>query len=203
MFKVWREWLNRNSAVVTIGAVVLLIFSLAFIIKQSLPRRFRPQIVDIYYYDLGTGKVFLAKSDQTPPVEAPGGPSGSGMPMGVRAYLFACGECPTGLAGLTAEQLAAKQVFVGWLEMYTPEAKQYMEQMRRGAADESGPAPPGAAGGPMVPEMYDVMMQGQLIRAIDNDQWVPANTPEGFEIMNLLRQACPPESVPRPCFPSP
>ena len=100
-----REWMNQNSAAVTIIAVVLLLISLGVIIMTLTPNN-PSRIVDVYFMDTADEVLFTATSDQLPPITAPSGKEG------VRAFVFSCGDC-----GDKASQ------FVGWLETYTAEAK--------------------------------------------------------------------------------
>src|SRR5688572_11816004 len=102
-----RDWMNNNSALVTIAAVVLLVISLGVIIMQTKPRG-SVGPVELYYYDLNTGKLFVAMSDQNPPIDAPsGGFRGpDGPPAGVRAHVFGCGNCGN-LEGKTVEEIEA------------------------------------------------------------------------------------------------
>jgi hypothetical protein len=58
-----------------------------------------------WFYDLGSGKVFVSSSDQNPPIDAPSGPG-----KGVRAHHFTCTAC---------EDRNAR--FIGYYEMYTEE----------------------------------------------------------------------------------
>ncbi|HAI14361.1 MAG TPA: hypothetical protein DCM28_21835 [Phycisphaerales bacterium] len=104
-----REWMNQNSAVVTIIAVVLLLVSLGVIIMTLTPKQVG-RVVDVYFMDTDDGKLFVDKSDQLPPVVAPSGKDG------VRAFIFSCSDC-----GDEASH------FVGWLETYTPAAKKAIE----------------------------------------------------------------------------
>jgi hypothetical protein len=163
--------MNNNSAVVTIMAVVILILSLGFIIIQARPRSYTPRIVDVYYYDLGTGQTYLAKSNEIPPIPAPSGK------LGVRAHVFSCGDCSN-----------PSDHFIGWLEMYTREAKEQL----------TNPQPPDPNG----PPAYDVWERGHLVRAPDVDKWVPANGEEGFKIMEAMQTKCGSGGQPRPCFPN-
>ncbi|MBI1335567.1 MAG: hypothetical protein GC164_01240 [Phycisphaera sp.] len=205
MFNQLREWLNKNSAMVTIVAVGLLCVSLGAIILQSSGRRGGPRVVDVYYFDLSSGKVITAKSDQFPPIDTGSPNTPEGMPPGVRAYLFACGECPSSLVGMTPEQLAAKKVYIGWLEAYTPDAKAKLEDMRDHPEKYNDPA------------MYDPMMEdfyntGMLVRtmlplAIDTkgtlagDKWFPGNSEPAMMIMDGTQRACGDAQLPTPCFP--
>lgn len=189
-----RDWMNNNSAIVTIAAVVILILSLGYIVWSSKGPSYGARVIDVYYYDLNTQKVFTAKSDQVPPIDAPSGPfrtpAGQEVPGGVRAYLFACGDCQD-FTGLTAAELQAKGGFIGWLEMYTPEAKAMLTQ-------PPGESPEAAAEREM--RMYQVWESGQLIASPDNLRWVSQNTEEGVRITSQIEGKCP-GGTPKPCLP--
>ncbi|MFG0249180.1 MAG: hypothetical protein ACF8OB_09865 [Phycisphaeraceae bacterium JB051] len=109
-----REWMNQNSAVVTIIAVVLLLVSLGVIIMTLTPQR-AARVVDVYFMDTSDGALFIDKSDQLPPIVAPSGKDG------VRAFVFSCGDCGD-----------ESSRFIGWLETYTPEAKKAIETPAEG-----------------------------------------------------------------------
>ncbi len=119
--------------------------------------------------------MFTAPSDQIPPID-----TASGAGQGVRAYVFACHDCND-----------ANDRFVGWLEMYTPEAKAILAA----PAEED---PDKAAQREM--QMFEVWEKGQLIRAADGDQWVGANTQEAVTITSAIERKCP-AGVPKPCLP--
>ncbi len=60
---------------------------------QSPTNPAKPRLTGNYYYDLNTGKLFVAATDDFPPIEAPSGPAPDGRKAGVRAYVFSCGDC--------------------------------------------------------------------------------------------------------------
>lgn len=138
---------------------------------------YKPRIVDVYYYDLGTGKLFLAKSNQIPPIESPSGPGPNNIPQGVRAYVFSCGDCGD-----------KTQQFVGWLEMYTPDAKQAL----------TGPRDTSKVQGP---EYYELWERGHLVSMPGTNKWVRANSEDGFKVMESMQSRCGPQGHPKPCFP--
>ena len=84
----WREWLNNNSAAVTIVAVVALIVALGLFVWHMQRGAVQPGQIAVYYYDLGSGKLIKAKQNDIPPIK-----TGSGENMGVKAYVYSCGEC--------------------------------------------------------------------------------------------------------------
>ncbi len=164
-----REWVNQNSAIVTIGAVLLLLVSLGFIIMRvSGGSQYKARIVDVYYFDIDSGQLFTAKSNEIPPIDSP-----SGANKGVRAYVFACGDC--------ADE---SQRFTGWLEMYTPDAKNVMIN------------PPTS---PESMDTFELMEKGHLVSA-DGRAWVQANTDKGFQVMEGIQTRCG-ETPAVPCYP--
>lgn len=190
-----RDWANQNSAVVTIGAVVLLLVALGAIVFQMRPRTYA-RVVSVYYYDLNTGKTFVGPSDKMPPIPAPSGPlEGMGGDAGVRAYVFACGDCSD-----------ESKRFVGWLEIYTPDAKEAMQNAMRppagGATPAGGAVPPGPMGSP---DMFMLMEEGHLIRAEKAEdgsepKWEKYNSEAGFKIIQSIQTRCE-GAPPKPCFP--
>lgn len=175
-----RDWLNNNSAIVTIGAVVLLIGALFAIIMQMRSGPSGPRVIDVYFYDLNTQKLFAAKSDQIPPIDTPSGPAPGGAPAGVRAYVFACNDCGN-----------ENDRFIGWLEMYTPEAKALLTQ-----------PPPTDPQQALERDMrvYEVWESGQLIRGVNDTRWVPQSSQEAMNITSQIDTKCPGGS-PKPCLP--
>lgn len=164
-----RDFLNNNSALVTILAVVLLIVALGFIVMQLGGGGNRVRTIPVYYYDLDTGELFERESDTIPPVE-----TSSGEMNGVRAFVFACNDCSD-----------ESDRFVGYLEMFTQEAKEILEM-----APEDRPED--------VP--YDFYESGRLVKTPESDRWFEANSPQGFQIMESVREQCP-DGDPQPCYP--
>ena len=82
----------------------------------------RPKIPDIdaYYYDLGTDKLFVATLRDLPPILVPGAKPGD-LPMGARAFVFACGDC----------SVEANR-YIGWIELYNTEAKAKLTAAAKG-----------------------------------------------------------------------
>lgn len=182
----YEKWLDAveinhagNEVVITAtvpgGDVVKYVKQLQEASKQNA---YKPRIVDVYYYDLGTGELFLAKSNEIPPIDAPSGPGPNNTPRGVRAYVFSCGDCSD-----------KSQQFVGWLEMYTPDAKRAL----------TSPPKPGEKQGP---EYYDLWERGCLVSVPGSGRWALANSEDGHKVMESSQSKCGGNIVPRPCFPS-
>lgn len=170
-----RDWMNNNSALVTIAAVVLLVISLGVIIMQTKgPGQIGP--VELYFYDLNTGELFVAMSDQNPPITAPSGPYGdeNGPPAGVRAHVYACGECGD-LEGKTVEEIEATGAYISHLEMYTPEGKAALEAQKTD---------------PNTPMMVDPM-EYTRIKSVEGDRWLLAYSEEANALAEQSIRECP------------
>jgi hypothetical protein len=191
-----RDWMNNNSAVVTIAAVLLLIAALFLLMKNCQGPGPTQNITSNYYYDMNTKQTFVGKADLIAPISTPSGtykpaPDAPEMGAGVKAYVFACGDCSD-----------PKKHFIGYLEMYTPEAKKKMEQFMEQAAQREG-------GAQMSPESYlmyeEGQVQGRMIMRVGDTEWVPAESDLGAKIVNELTSKCPKadkENRLRPCFPT-
>ena len=166
-----REWMNQNSAVVTIIAVVLLLVSLGVIIMTLTPSS-PNRVVEVYFMDTADGQLFVEKSNQLPPIVAPSGKEG------VRAFVFSCGDC-----GDEASR------YVGWLETYTAEAKKAIT-----GTTENPEGPEGMV------DNYELIENGHMVCDPQSKTWVPANSEPGFKIMDQIQNKCGNEP-PKPCFP--
>lgn len=101
-----REWMNNNSAIMTLGAVVLLVVALVVMINTISGGGGAGTVNALYFYDLQSGELFEAPVESKAPIDAP-----SGANNGVRARVFACGECTS------SDRTPA------YLEKYTDQAK--------------------------------------------------------------------------------
>lgn len=172
-----RDTMNNNSAVVTIVAVVILVLSLGFIIMNSNkkgPRR----VVELYYYDMNTGELFVGPSDQYAPIDAPSGPTADGQPAGVRAYVFSCGDCSD-----------KSSHYIGYLERYSPEAKERIRRMNENPESLSEE------------DHYYDYDQGRFVMVPDKTSWLEANSEAGIEAASQVTASCPEDSIPRSCYP--
>lgn len=126
-----RQWLNENTAITTIAAVVLLMIALGVMLMTLTGggggARFEPP-TQKYFYDLNTGELFAVPMDELPPIErgAPYAlPNGQTIPAGVEAVVFA----PQG--GSEDEYV------VGWVETLRPEKRtQILEAKRQSDASQ-------------------------------------------------------------------
>jgi hypothetical protein len=112
-----------------------------------------------WFYDLNTGKLFVAKSKLIPPIEAPSGPLANGEPAGVKAYVFSYRHEPN-----------ESERFIGFLETFTPEAKRNQNTSAN-------------SGGGSAEELIKQWGEGRLIRRIEDEKWFSANSNEGRAII--------------------
>jgi len=130
---------------------------IAFLVFLSLPEKVEQ--VDTsekeWFYDLKHHNLFVVKSGQLPPIEAPSGPLANGEPAGVRAYVFTYSDDPN-----------TTDTFIGFLETIDPNV------------DKStiGPMDLRVSGA----EMFT---KGRLIRRPKDKEWVEANSEKGREIL--------------------
>lgn len=160
-----RDWINRNSAIVTVASVALLVISLAVIISQN-SRPGPPPPGEAYFYDTVTKTYFTDKATLIPPITSEAGNEA------IRAHFFTCGECTDAL------EADGGQRFLGYYEKYAPDVKakiennpesmHFYEEVFQGRYY----CPPG-------------------VDPTDNLNWVAAETPEGFAIAQALQKRCP------------
>jgi hypothetical protein len=110
-----REWINNNSAAVTVGAVALLVVSLAIIISQGRGAA-KPTPGNGYFFDTVTKEIFTDKATRIPPIQSPDGHDA------VRVHFFTCNECTDKTDKDGGER------FIGYFEKYAPEVKARLEK---------------------------------------------------------------------------
>lgn len=106
-----REWIQNNSAVITIASIVVIVIVLAL---RFLPAKEEFHNSDgfsdqSWYYDVNTGTFFQDRLDRVPPFTSPRGNEA------VRVVFFSCGACTE------AER------FPGFFLKHTTELKQTAE----------------------------------------------------------------------------
>ncbi len=203
-----RDTINNNSAVVTVGAVLLLIVGLLLLMNQCSEGGPGQVNKYQYFYDLNTGELFVADALDIAPIEAPSGkpyklPNGQEIPAGVRAFVYACGEC-----GPDSKK-------IGYLEMYTPEAQKILQDARKQQEAAAKGESTNMDMGMVYEEGYT---RGRLIAAPPEPgkpvQFFPTDgegSEQGVAIMTALNEKCP-KSQPgqaknnpnrlRPCYPT-
>jgi hypothetical protein len=152
-----RGWFTEHPTVIVWVAGVLGLLLLVIVIPKLIPDKPPPKPVRVdkeWYYDLNTGKLFVAPPGQ-PPIEAPSGPLPDGRPAGVRAYVLSYKADPN-----------ESERFIAYLET-------------TGSLNIQSKPPSGSDGGSAAPKSG----KGRLIRRVDAKFWVPADSPLGLWIL--------------------
>jgi hypothetical protein len=182
-----RRWINQQNPrmiiAITIASVLLL---LTVVIILLWPEKTVEQLEESYkawFYDLNTGKLFVGKDNQIPPIEAPSGPLRiesawgpfrEGGPAGIKAYVYSYASEPN-----------ESNRFIGFLETSMP--KEIMEKLeafksKAGRTERWG--------------------YGRLVRRFKDKRWFPGDSDEGrnilkeFSLPNKKGESaryCPPE----------
>jgi hypothetical protein len=168
-----RRWINNQDPwiIISITGVTLVIFLIVIIGLISGPKT--PEIKEFkkaWFYDLNTGKLFVAKSKLKPPIEAPSGPLADGRPAGVIAHVFTYSYEPN-----------KSELFIGFLETTDPNA----------VIDISG-------SGNTKTDSAQSWGQGKLIRRVDDKRWILGSSKEARAILNEV--LLPNENGERPCY---
>ncbi len=152
-----RDWLRRSPILIISVSVLLVVGVMVFLVSLTLPEKVEQ--VDTsekqWFYDLKHRGLFIVKSGQLPPIEAPSGPLASGEPAGVRAYVFTYSDDPN-----------TTDTFIGFLETTDPNVDKssigHLDLRVSGA---------------------EIFTKGRLIRRIKDKEWVQANSEEGRAIL--------------------
>lgn len=174
-----REFMNNNPAIVTVGAVVVLVVALGILFSSMGGGGSGQTIRELYFYDLNTNELFVGDAQQYPPIEAPSGPMDGGHNAGVRAVVFGCGDC------------SESNRYIAWLETYTMDVKQKLETPRQ-PGENYDPA--------MEADMMMMMEDGHLVRSPDGGDWYPYNSPEAQQIFVAAQEKCQ-DGRPKQCLP--
>jgi len=163
-----RRWINRQNPriiiTITIASVLLLLTVVIWMLIPEKPLE-KVELSDkAWFYDLNTGKLFIGKNDQNPPIEAPSGPLSiesaagplqEGGPAGVKAYVFTYAREPN-----------ESERFIGFLETSVPrEIMERLESIKPNAGST---------------ERWGY---GKLVRRLEDKYWVPGDSDEGRAIL--------------------
>lgn len=157
-----RAFLEENQTIVMIVVIIVIAVSAYTLFRQrSAGTEYQPVVVDQWFFDLNTGELFIARSDQLPPIDVLTGPE-----PGVRARVFSCGTCDD-----------PNTHFIGWLEKY-PDT----EPASNHAAGATGN---GNVSGPPIPSRAMPLMADK-----DRRIWVEAHSDAGRELRQAVEQRC-------------
>jgi len=171
-----RDWLSRSPKLVIGVSVVVVVGLLVFLIWLSLPKK----VVEVenyekdWFYDLKHRRLFVGRRGQIPPIEVSSGPLANGEPAGVRAYVFTYSNEPN-----------TTETFIGFLETTDPN----VDKSSIGSMDlrVSG---------------AEIWGKGRLIRRVEDEQWVPANSEEGRAILKETFRRNEAGEIPHYCPPN-
>ena len=169
-----RRWLNDNTPVVTIAAVVLLMIALGIMLMTITGggNGYTPP-TQKYFYDLNTRELFAVPLDELPPIErgAPFAlPSGQTMPAGVEAVVFG------------PEGGGEEDYVIGWVSTLRPETRQEIVEGLARARASSDPNEQARE--------YALLERADSERLVmdpkaDPPRFVPAFSEQGFEITTI------------------
>lgn len=118
-----------------------------------------------WFYDLNTGELFTAAAKELPPVKAPSGTLPDGQPAGVLAHVLSFADEPN-----------ESNRFIAFLETYTPETKQQLSAFLKSKNKN--------------PDLIKNWNSGRLVRAVDDNDWFPADSNHGRAVQkNLITDA--------------
>lgn len=147
-----------------IASLVVIVLALFYIFAGSSGGRSRSP-GSVYFYDSGTGELFSAPRESTPPIV---GPSGEEAWM---AYVFTCGSC------------SKKERFIAFLEKFPPDVKARMAELeaRADAEDLSD----------LEMDEFYALGEQLLISRLDPIEWVNHASDEAQAILEEARAKCP------------
>jgi len=155
---------------------LILVAAVIFVIGRV--RRPGHAIVGEMYYDLGSRELFVGPSDVLAPIEAPSGGEG------VRAFVFACGQCADPFKGEIA-----------YLVKYPDDAKRQIQALREQA--EHAPPEEQVA---LRTEADSYLMLKRVVAPPDAGVWVVDNGTTVEPLRQQLASRCGKEKL-APCRP--
>lgn len=157
-----RTWLKLGAA------VLLAAIALGFVLKQGAGLwRTGEDRARVWFYDQSAKRLYAVPTDTVPPHKGVGGRSGDGVRATVVAF--------------RGEQSDPQKRRIAYLETYTPELKQVLEQVRsaHGAHQKYS--------GPLPARDSDQFQTNTLVKRPEGQGWVPVSSPEGRRIQSEWR----------------
>jgi len=193
-----RDWINKNSALVTLVAVVALLMSVFVLLRN---RGSGGGQIKIWYIDLNTNQFFPGTIGDVAPIDPPSGELRDGELAGVVVHVFTCAETPEpedrqylencrhDLKGKTPEDLEELGLFVGYYEKFTLDAKKRLEDV----AKKHGTV----AASPL----FAQALPGRLLRLPDDENWYDSKSQFGIGIQARINRLCDNVEKVRACRP--
>ena len=176
----FREWVNNNSALATIIAVLVLISALVYMVSSSTGSKSKTP-THRWYYDVDAGKLFTDTVDNIGPFEAPSGGEA------VEAIIYGCGDCD--------------DLKIAWLIKYTEEMKEEMIQFNQKIKDlESGNGEIIFSPLALIPPAM-MGSEGKLYSKEKPIDWVEATSSDAMSFMQGAYHCPPGVKVHSACFP--
>lgn len=174
-----RDWMSENQPIVAGVAILILILSFGYMtctLVGGPGGGSYTTITEFYFYDTNTGELFIAPTDAVPPIPSPSDlADNTGKFSGVRAYVFSCTDC--------SDESSHE---IRYLQRYTPRGKNMLESYQDG-------------------EEADMIMlspeSDSEIKRPDDEQWMPAMSPQAQEIFEEVYRECENGERPIECFP--
>ena len=164
-----RETLNKNQKLVTLGTIGLIVLALAVIVWQMLPESGMAPPTQAYYTIDDGNSYFVDDIAKVVPFTKDGKEA-------VRAHVFKCE--------------GSSQLFVGYLERFTPQAKAALEAFYNNPQNK----------GRVLPSRMEIEEQGRMVKRPKMPGWVPTMQ---YNIARPIMQEikCPDGSYAREVFP--
>lgn len=143
---------------------LLCLIAIVSIVRLAIFTGTKEKIIDTdvaWFYDMKTGELFTAGRKEIPPIATPSGLLDDGSDAGVMANVLTYD--PTGKD--------PEKQFIGYLEKLTTPGKVVWAE-----AFETGT------------EAQMQWQTGRLIKRVDDDEWVQADSPKGLYIRNAIYQ---------------
>lgn len=154
--------IKKNPTVVSVLCLAVIVGAIIAIVSQMTAGSKSAGLTHIYFYDLSTGEVFTEQRTAIPPIR-----DGNG----VWAAVYSCSAC---------DDVASH--FVGWIETYTPQAKQVAAALLEEGAVATA-------------EMTMAIDNGHLIAAKpelgSKPNWMPLSSPQAAGVMQSINDRCP------------
>lgn len=158
-----RDWMNQNSALVTVGAVALLIIAIVAVVIQMRPDGIDPPD-QAFFYVPETKEMFAAEAKMIPPIDRNGKPA-------FKAHVYGCGDCDD------------PNRFTAYYEKYTDAGKAQLDKLREQMASTGDPE------GEIENQIYEISMT-QRFFSTDAAEWVLAESPQGQALQETVREKC-------------
>lgn len=182
----FRDTLNNNSSIFTIGAVVILLIALYFLFANMKGDAAGTRVSGRWYYNTETGKLFADEYDKLTPFDVEGGGTG------VLAKIFTCNDSCGGqdLNGKSPDEIESLGLIVSHLQRVTKRGKAQIEEYQKKFSNMN------------LLQRLDMEQQHAVARKVEEKQWYPLESPEYELITNELRKMCPGKAWPKKCEPT-